>query len=73
MSVPVLILHAEDDKIVPSYLAQRLYDNVTSDLGDNVELIMYPGDLKLGHRYIYRAPGIEETMKTFETKTRLDS
>ena len=71
MTVPVLILHAEDDKIVPSYLAQRLYDNVSAQMG-NVELIMYPGDLKLGHRYIYRAPGIEETMKTFESKTRLD-
>ena len=71
MTVPVLILHAEDDKIVPSYLAQRLYDNVSDQMG-NVELIMYPGDLKLGHRYIYRAPGIEETMKTFESKTRLD-
>ena len=56
LSVPVLVLHAEDDRIVPSHLGQRLVDNVVETGKQNIELVLFPPDLGLRHKFIYRAP-----------------
>ena len=69
MTVPILIMHAEDDKIVPSHLSEILVD-IARRADRDVELHLFPRDLKLSHRYIYRAPGIEEIINNFEMKTR---
>jgi len=64
-------LHAKDDKIVPSYLAERLEENVKEENDSkDIQLILFPKNLGLKHRYIYRAPGIENIIKDFETKTK---
>ena len=61
----MLVLHAEDDKIVPSYLGQRLVDNVKAGGKFNIQLILFPSELGLKHKYIYRAPGIEDIVSSF--------
>ena len=71
VTVPVLILHAQDDKIVPSYLSERLVKNVKEETDTkDVQLILFPKNLGLKHRYIYRAPGIDNIINNFETKTK---
>ena len=69
LSVPVLVLHAEDDRIVPSHLGQRLVDNVVETGKQNIELVLFPPDLGLRHKFIYRAPDIENIVSDFITKT----
>ena len=63
-----MILHAQDDKIVPSYLSERLVNNVKEET--DVQLILFPKNLGLKHRYIYRAPGINNIINNFEKKTK---
>ena len=64
-------MHAEDDRIVPSHLSEVLADTALT-AGRDVELHLFPRDLRLSHRYIYRAPGIEEIINNFEKKTRTE-
>ena len=71
ISVPILILHAEDDRIVPSHLSELLVANARA-AGRDAELHLFPRDFRLSHRYIYRAPGIEEIINNFEIKTRTE-
>ena len=72
ISVPILIMHAEDDKIVPSHLSEILADTALQ-AGRDTELHLFPRDLRLSHRYIFRAPGIEQIINNFEQKTRTES
>lgn len=60
--VPILILHAEDDGIVPVFLGEKLYkyalSNENSFSAENTELILFKGNLGYGHRHICRDPNL---------------
>ena len=56
---------------MPSYLGERLV-NSTMEMGKkNIQLVRFGAELGLRHRYIYRAPGIEEIVLAFVQKTEL--
>ena len=68
MTVPSLVLHSKDDKIVPSYLSERLVNTTKAAGNEDVQLILFEAKHKLRHRYIYRAPGIKEIIEDFVQK-----
>ena len=68
MTAPCLVLHAEDDKIVPSYLSERLVSTASTAGKTNIDLVVFDRKHKLRHRYIYRAPGIANIIKDFLQK-----
>ena len=71
---PVLILHAEDDAVVPYKLGVALYETAQScrspDWGP-VQLQSYPSDLGYGHKYICRDPGLPQLIRDFLEKCRI--
>ena len=68
MTAPCLILHAEDDRIVPSHLSERLVNTASAAGKTNIDLVLFEREHKLRHRYIYRAPGIANIIKDFLRK-----
>ena len=71
IQAPALVLHSDDDRIVPSYLGERLV-NYTMERGKkNIQLVRFEAELGLRHRYIYRAPGIEDIVLAFTQKAEL--
>lgn len=69
IKVPVLVLHSDDDPIVPSYLGERLVNTTITRGKKNIELLRFGAEHRLRHRYIYRAPGVEELVQEFVQKT----
>uniref|UniRef100_A0A3B5LAZ3 AB hydrolase-1 domain-containing protein n=1 Tax=Xiphophorus couchianus TaxID=32473 RepID=A0A3B5LAZ3_9TELE len=60
LSSPLLILHAEDDKVVPFHMGQKLYQislraQRESETGDRVQMISYGANLGLSHSRICSA------------------
>ena len=52
-TTPIIILHAEDDGILPFKLGQNLYEVAAKKLGkQKVKFIQINGSLGLGHKYI---------------------
>jgi len=68
VTAPALVLHAEDDKIVPSYLSERLVSTAKAGGKSNIELVLFDRKHSLRHRYIYRAPGISNIVQDFIQK-----
>ena len=68
MTAPCLVLHAEDDRIVPSYLSEKLVNTTTAGGKTNIDFVMFDKKHKLRHRYIYRAPGISNIIQDFIQK-----
>ena len=68
MTAPCLVLHAEDDRIVPSYLSERLVNTASAAGKTNLDLVLFDRKHDLGHRYIYRAPGISNIITDFIQK-----
>ena len=69
IKAPVLVLHSDDDPIVPSYLGERLVNTTITRGKKNIELVRFGAEHRLRHRYIYRAPGVEELVQQFVQKT----
>ena len=69
IKAPVLVLHSDDDPIVPSYLGERLVNTTITRGKKNIELLRFGEEHRLRHRYIYRAPGVEELVQEFVQKT----
>lgn len=61
---PVLILHAEDDNVVPHRLGAALEASAREAGKANVRLVSYPASLRLGHTVV-RAPGLGEEVGQF--------
>jgi len=61
---PTLILHAEDDYVVPLRLGEKLYNSAVEAGKVNIQMIKYPKDLRLRHRYIYSAPNITDSIQS---------
>jgi len=70
---PVLILHAEDDAVVPYKLGVALYETAQScrspDWGP-IQFQSYSSDLCYGHKYICRDPGLPQLISDFLEKCR---
>lgn len=71
VSVPVLVLHSEDDPVVPVALGRRLVDQVQAAGKEDVQLVTWGREHRLRHRYIFRAPGIEKLVQTFLEETKV--
>ena len=56
---------------MPSHLSELLVATAR-EAGRDAELQLFPREFRLSHRYIYRAPGIEEIINNFEIKTRTE-
>ena len=69
VSVPTLILHAEDDCSVPYKLGRQLYDTakkVKSKGG--VEMKRFSRQCGYGHNHLWKAPDLPQTIRSFEKK-----
>uniref|UniRef100_T1IIE7 AB hydrolase-1 domain-containing protein n=1 Tax=Strigamia maritima TaxID=126957 RepID=T1IIE7_STRMM len=70
VTVPILILHAEDDKVIPIKLGKRLYE-AAIDRDKNVpyvKLHTFEGHHGYGHKYICRAPELPGLITNFVEK-----
>ncbi|KDR08111.1 monoacylglycerol lipase ABHD12 isoform X3 [Zootermopsis nevadensis] len=72
---PVLILHAEDDMVVPFLLGKRLYNTAIQirpkDAG-RVEFVPFDKNYKYGHKYIYKSPDLPQIILRFVMQKKLD-
>ncbi|KAM9466825.1 lysophosphatidylserine lipase ABHD12-like [Clarias gariepinus] len=72
ISCPVLILHAEDDDLVPFEFGKKLYDIAaasTSRKGHKVCFHPFPSNEGYGHRFIYRSPQLHQIVSDFFNMT----
>ncbi|NXA01143.1 AB12B protein, partial [Nesospiza acunhae] len=65
LSCPLLILHADDDGVVPPKLGHKLYETALQAYKDKskVKLITFPQKLGLGHDYISFNPELPALVK----------
>ncbi|GFS18711.1 monoacylglycerol lipase ABHD12, partial [Elysia marginata] len=64
----IMILHAEDDLIVPFDLGKKLYNKAKATRTSktkNVEFVAFKGDLGYGHKLIYQAPEMDDIIRQF--------
>jgi len=62
---PTLLLHAEDDGVVPYSLGQELYNSAREAGKTNLRMVTYPSSLGLGHCDIYTAQSLPEEIAEF--------
>ncbi|KAJ6654020.1 hypothetical protein lerEdw1_007529 [Lerista edwardsae] len=62
---PLLILHAEDDAVIPEFLGEKLFEIAqrTSKKKENVRFVSFPASLRLGHEYICTHAGLATIVK----------
>lgn len=75
LTSPLLILHAEDDTIVPFYMGKELYEiSVQTHRRINkeaeVELVSYSADLGYNHKDIYLDPNLTNVIMNFLQKLK---
>ncbi|NXL46895.1 ABD12 lipase, partial [Podilymbus podiceps] len=65
LTCPLLILHAEDDAVLPSDLGRKLFETARSAYKDKnkVKFITFPKMLGLGHDYISFNPELPALVK----------
>ncbi|KAL0128664.1 hypothetical protein PUN28_003798 [Cardiocondyla obscurior] len=65
---PIMILHAEDDGVIPIHLAEKLYQAALDSFGNNtnrIQIIKIDSAYGLGHKYICRYKELPNIIKTF--------
>ncbi|WAR19386.1 ABD12-like protein [Mya arenaria] len=68
VSPPLLILHAEDDVIVPFHLGVKLYEAAVStrpDMYGPAEFVPFNASLGYGHKLIFMAPELPDIIRKF--------
>jgi len=60
---PILILHAEDDKVIPFELAEKLYNETKHSC--NVKFHSFNASLELGHNNIYKYANLGSVIRSF--------
>ncbi|XP_031697024.1 lysophosphatidylserine lipase ABHD12-like [Anarrhichthys ocellatus] len=68
ISCPVLILHAEDDAVVPFHLGKKLYNMASQSKslsGHKVHFVPFPSALAYRHKFIYRSPELPNILSDF--------
>ncbi|XP_045508041.1 lysophosphatidylserine lipase ABHD12-like isoform X1 [Colias croceus] len=71
--LPVLILHAKDDVVVPFCVGVKLYRSIVESRNNDdskVSLHAYDKDESLGHKYICHAKDLAQVIGEFVTKHR---
>ncbi|NXL34302.1 ABD12 lipase, partial [Glaucidium brasilianum] len=65
LACPLLILHAEDDTVVPPHLGRKLFETAHGAYKDKtkVKFITFPEKLGLGHDYISFNPELPALVK----------
>ncbi|KAA0711054.1 Monoacylglycerol lipase ABHD12 [Triplophysa tibetana] len=74
ISCPVLILHAEDDTVVPFHLGKKLYDLAAQSKslnGHKVQFIPFPSSLGYRHKFIYKSPQLPNILSDFLSTSHL--
>ncbi|KAF4084379.1 hypothetical protein AMELA_G00127860 [Ameiurus melas] len=72
MSCPVLILHAEDDPVVPFHLGKKLYNIAAQSKslnGHKVQFIPFPSTQGYRHKFIYRSSQLPHILSDFLSTT----
>ncbi|XP_075987827.1 lysophosphatidylserine lipase ABHD12-like isoform X2 [Anticarsia gemmatalis] len=72
-SLPVLILHAKDDVIVPFVVGLKLYRSILSSRSESdaaVKLHAYDKRENLGHKYICHAKDLHEVIGSFVVENK---
>ncbi|KAM9354487.1 lysophosphatidylserine lipase ABHD12-like [Pholidichthys leucotaenia] len=67
---PLLILHAEDDNVVPYHMGQKLYQialqaREKSNTNAQVEMMSYDANLGYSHSHIYLDPSLPDVVRKF--------
>ncbi|XP_035388850.1 lysophosphatidylserine lipase ABHD12 isoform X1 [Electrophorus electricus] len=68
ISCPVLILHAEDDTVVPFPLGKKLYNMAAQSKslsGHKVQFVPFQSSLGYRHKFIYRSPQLPHILSDF--------
>ncbi|XP_046902624.1 lysophosphatidylserine lipase ABHD12-like isoform X2 [Hypomesus transpacificus] len=70
LACPVLILHSEDDNVIPHHMGQELYNIALQaerarNAGDHVEMVTLPASLGYSHNYIYMDPSLTTVVGGF--------
>ncbi|NWI25674.1 AB12B protein, partial [Sula dactylatra] len=67
LACPLLMLHAEDDAVVPLQLGRKLFETARNAYKDKtkVKFITFPKKLGLGHDYISFNPELPTLVKDF--------
>ncbi|XP_047473114.1 lysophosphatidylserine lipase ABHD12-like [Penaeus chinensis] len=71
INAPILIMHAEDDLVVPYALGRKLYETALKVRSNDAPPIKFVGfDAKYGyaHKFICRAPEMPEILRDFFSK-----
>ncbi|XP_057714736.1 lysophosphatidylserine lipase ABHD12-like [Corythoichthys intestinalis] len=71
LTCPLLILHAEDDDIVPYDMGQKLHQIAARTLREKevpLEMISYPASRQLSHSDIYLDPDLAKSVRDFLQK-----
>uniref|UniRef100_A0AAY4BTQ2 Lysophosphatidylserine lipase ABHD12 n=1 Tax=Denticeps clupeoides TaxID=299321 RepID=A0AAY4BTQ2_9TELE len=66
ISCPLLILHAEDDTVVPFHLGKKLYNMAAQSKslnGHKVQFVPFPVTLGYRHKFIYRSPELPQILR----------
>lgn len=69
--VPLMVLHAQDDRIIPYHLGVKLFQSVVESRKDDsaveIPTVMhsFPSELGLGHRWVCNAPDLKEIVDNF--------
>ncbi|CAG05098.1 unnamed protein product [Tetraodon nigroviridis] len=72
ISCPLLILHAEDDNVVPFHLGKKLYAMAAQSKslsGHKVQFVPFPSSLAYRHKFIYRSPELLNILSDFLSTT----
>nr|XP_020666954.1 protein ABHD12B [Pogona vitticeps] len=67
LSSPLLILHSEDDGVVPAHLGRKLYEiaQAASARKEHVQFMAFPASMGLGHEHIATHPDLPLILKKF--------
>ncbi|XP_070799122.1 protein ABHD12B [Pituophis catenifer annectens] len=67
LSSPILILHSEDDKMIPIQHGRKLFEITygASEKKDNVKFLSFPSSMGLGHDHISSHPELASILKDF--------
>jgi abhydrolase domain-containing protein 12 len=64
VTCPILVLHAEDDHIIPIDLGKKLVDSAVS-ANRKVKFVKFAGDREFLHKFIHRAHELPSVVKDF--------
>lgn len=67
VKAPILILHAEDDRVIPISLGQKLYKTVSKARMDRspIQFIKFDRKHRFGHKFIYRDEELDKKIMNF--------